>query len=214
MFGNGKTVLRAAAGILYEQMSFDVLNGEGNLLGLRTMPTGIPRFNNGSTTSDPSTGNIDLQSLTLLGGALTPVRSAWQAFNPALPVSGQATLYAAVANPACGDGATTPPSQCEIYGVTPNLETPMVINWNLDIQRAITNNLSIDVGYVGNHSSNLLGKLNINQPGFINGFSAGWGNPADPTSPAFQCIASGSDPTPYDQCGFGTQLGGVSSAAE
>src|SRR4029077_2099497 len=38
--GNGKTVLRGGAGILYEQYSFDVMNGEGNLLGLRTFPTG------------------------------------------------------------------------------------------------------------------------------------------------------------------------------
>lgn len=203
IFGNGKTVLRAAAGILYEQMSFDVLNGEGNLLGLRTMPTGIPRFNNGNTTSDPLTGNIDLGSLTLTGPALGPVRTAWQNFNPALPVSGQKTLYAAVANPACGDGVNNPdptkylaaPNQCELYGVTPNLETPMVVNWNLDIQRAITNNLSIDVGYVGNHSSNLLGKLNINQPPF----GAGW-------TPAMvaTCVGSAGDGltggAPYDAC--------------
>jgi len=170
MFGNGKTVLRAAVGILYEQMSFDVLNGEGNLLGLRTMPTGIPRFNAGSTTSLSTSGNIDLQSLTLTGPALSPVRTAWQNFNPALPVSGQKTLYAAVANPACGDGFTdpgapysVPPTPCELYGVDPNLQTPYVTNWNVDIQRAITNNLSIDIGYVGNHSSSLLGKINVNQ---------------------------------------------------
>jgi len=168
--GNGKTVVRAAAGILYEQMSFDVLNGEGNLLGLRTMPTGIPRFNAGSTTPLPTSGNINLQALTITGGALGPVNTAWQTFNPALPVSGQPTLYAAVANPACGDGSTSPgapylvaPGPCEIYGVERNLKTPYVENWNLDIQRAITNNLSLDVGYVGNHGARLLGKLDHNQ---------------------------------------------------
>src|SRR2546428_4424689 len=60
-------------------------------------------------------------------------------------------------------GYTDPPGPCEIYGVDPNLRTPYVTNWNIDIQRAITNNLSIDIGYVGNHSSNLLGKINVNQ---------------------------------------------------
>ena len=45
-----------------------------------------------------------------------------------------------------------------------NIRTPYVNNWNLDIQRAITNNLSIDVGYVGNHGTKLLGKLDVNQP--------------------------------------------------
>ena len=169
--GNGKTVVRAAAGILYEQMSFDVLNGEGNLLGLRTMPTGLPRFNAGSTTPLPTSGNIQLQALVFNNDAtLAPVDSAWRTFNPALPVSGQTTLYASVANPACGDGNTfpgapylVPPGQCEIYGVDPNLKTPYVENWNLDVQRAITGNLSLDVGYVGNHGTRLLGKLDHNQ---------------------------------------------------
>jgi hypothetical protein len=223
--GNAKTVVRAGAGITYEQMGFDVLNGEGNLLGLRTMPTGLPRFNNGSTTSLPTSGTIDLQALTFTGGALAPVRTAWQTFNPALPVSGQTTLYSAVANPACGDGSTVPtdprylgvaPGPCEIYGVIPNLRIPYVTQWNLDIQRAITNNLSLDVVYVGNHGTRLLGKVDENQAQLVNGFSPGWGNPADPTSPAGVCQASATDTTPYDQCGFpGNVKGsGVNGAAE
>jgi len=76
--GNGKTVLRGGAGILYETFSFDVMNGEGNLLGLRTFPTGLPLFNAGSTTSLPQTGNIELQSLTFARGtaSLGPINSA------------------------------------------------------------------------------------------------------------------------------------------
>jgi hypothetical protein len=220
--GKGKTVVRAAAGILYEQMSFDVLNGEGNLLGLRTMPTGLPLFNAGSTTPLPASGNIDLQALTFPKGsnALGTINKAWLGFNPALPVSGQTTLYSSVAKPACGDGVTTPPGYadapglCEIYGVVPNLRTPYVSNWNLDIQQALTNNLTLDVGYVGNHGTKLLGKLDHNQPQLVGGFSPGWGSPSDPTSPAFQCIASATDAAPYDQCGFPSQPGGVNAAAE
>ena len=49
MFGDGKTVLRGGAGIMYEQFSFDVMNGEGNLLGLRTFPTGLPLMNMAGT---------------------------------------------------------------------------------------------------------------------------------------------------------------------
>src|SRR4029077_1083765 len=40
--GNGKTVVRGGAGLLYEQGSFDSLMAIGNLLGLRTEPTGVP----------------------------------------------------------------------------------------------------------------------------------------------------------------------------
>jgi hypothetical protein len=169
--GNAKTVVRAGVGITYEQMGFDVLNGEGNLLGLRTMPTGLPRFNAGSTTSLPTSGNIDLQALTFAPGtgALTTISNAWLA---------NSTLYASVKNPACGDGFTLPsasgfsdpPGPCEIYGVIPNLRTPYVTQWNLDLERAITNNLSLDVVYVGNHGSRLLGKLDNNQAPP----SAGW----------------------------------------
>jgi len=180
VFGSGKTVIRGGAGILYEQLSFDVMNGEGNLLGLRTFPTGVPLFNAGSSTPLPVSGNIDTLALTFVGGALNPINAAWQAFNPAAPVAGQATLFSTVANPACGDGVNNPnpavyataPAPCELYGVNPNIRTPYVNNWNIDIQHAITNNLSIDIGYVGNHGTKLLGKLNHNQPAFGTGWNA------------------------------------------
>jgi hypothetical protein len=172
IFGNGKTVLRGGAGILYEEFAFDVMNGEGNLLGLRTFPTGLPLFNAGSTTPLQTTGNIQLQSLTFSPGApLSLISNAWQNFNPTAQVPGQTTLFSGVSSPACGDGFTQPPTgytappgPCEIYGVNPNLRTPYVNEWSLDLQRAITNNLSLDVAYVGNHGTKLLGKLDMNQP--------------------------------------------------
>ncbi|HEV7966883.1 MAG TPA: TonB-dependent receptor [Candidatus Acidoferrales bacterium] len=193
--GNGKTVVRGGAGILYEQLSFDVMNGEGNLLGLRTFPTGLPFYNAGSTTPLPLAGNIQLQSLTFAQGSpsLQPINSAWQNFNPALPVAGQQTLFSAVSSPACGDGFTQPagfvaaPTPCEVYGVDRNIRTPYVSNWNLDIQHAITNNLSIDVGYVGNHGTKLLGKLDINQPPA----GAGWNTPLTATAVANDGFAAG-----------------------
>ena len=52
---------------------------------------------------------------------------------------------------------------CSIFAVQPNLRTPYVSEWNLDIQRAITNNLSLSVAYVGNHGTKLLGNTDLNQ---------------------------------------------------
>lgn len=197
--GKGKTVLRGGAGIIYETPGMDVMNGVGNLLGLRTMPTGLPLLNDGSTTPLPLTGNIQLQALTFApgSGAVAQIASAWQQFNPALPVAGQKTLFSAVSTPACGDnftqptGYAAPPGPCEIYGVDPNLRTPYVSNWSLDIQRAITDNLSLDIGYVGNHGTKLFGQVNVNQPTPGAGWTAG---------AKAACIASATDPTPYDNC--------------
>jgi len=179
--GNGKTVLRGGGGIFYEQLSFDVMNAEGNLLGLRAFPTGVPLFNNGSTTPLPAVGNIQLQAVTYLPGSsgLAPMNTAWQNYVPGTPVTPSNSLFSAVATPACGDGLTAPsgfaapPAPCEVYGVNPNIRTPYVSEWNLGIQRAITNNLSIEIGYVGNHGTKLIGKNNMNQPAF----GAGWNTP-------------------------------------
>jgi carboxypeptidase family protein len=201
IFGDGKTVLRAAGGILYESLSYDVLNGVGNALGLRTIPTGLPLYNDGSSTPLPINGNITLQSVSVAPHTPTiaAASAAWQAFNPGAQVAGQTTLFSGVSSPGCGDGVNTPAGPCEIYAVNPNLRTPYVSNWNLDIQRAITNNLSIDVGYVGNHGTKLLGQVNINQPTP----GAGW------TAAAIQtCLLSQSDATPYDMCGTSGGNGG------
>src|SRR5438445_4832181 len=186
--GNGKTVVRAGAGLIYEsQISFDVTNGIGNLLGLRSIPTGLPLYNAGSTTALPAAGNITTASTTYSSGALTPIQTNWRNFNPALPISAaNPALYASAASPACGDGFTVPPGYpkapppCSIVGIDPNLVTPYVATWNLGIQRAITSNLSFDVGYVGNRGVKLLGKLDVNQaqPG------AGWNTPFNATTAA------------------------------
>ena len=165
IFGNGKTVLRAGAGVLYEQLSFDVFNGIGNSFGLRTNPTGAALYANGAQV--PSPGSIGVTNISFTGAALnsktTPGAIAYDWINngPNQP------LYNF--SPACGDGTFTLPSgykpqQCSALMVDPNLRTPYVTDFSVDIQRAITNNISLDVGYVGNHGTKLVGALDINQP--------------------------------------------------
>ncbi len=57
----------------------------------------------------------------------------------------------------------TPTSQCSLYAVSPNLKTPYVVNYNVNVQHSITSNLSLEVGYVGNHGARLQGISDINQ---------------------------------------------------
>jgi len=73
---------------------------------------------------------------------------------------GQTTVFpnASVVVPAC-----SPSTRCNILAVDPNLKTPYVTNWNLDIQHAFGNNLSLEVGYVGTHGSRLTGFRDLNQ---------------------------------------------------
>ena len=45
----------------------------------------------------------------------------------------------------------------------PNLKYPYAVNWNVGIQHAFTNNLSLDLSYVGNHGDRLTGRRDLNQ---------------------------------------------------
>jgi hypothetical protein len=198
--GNGKTVIRASGGIFYEQGSYDSFMALGNLLGLRTVPTGVALYTDGNPTPYTAGGTINLGAITLTGGGLgnrsTPGSFVynWANNSPSLP------LFSAA--PACGDGSVKLPSgvtprPCVVLGVDRNLRTPYITTWNVGIQRAITGSLSMDVAYVGNHATKLVGLTDLNQPGRVNGFSSGWGNPAVPGTPAALCLASA---PAYDNC--------------
>ncbi|HVB58471.1 MAG TPA: carboxypeptidase regulatory-like domain-containing protein [Candidatus Acidoferrales bacterium] len=201
--GNGKTVVRAGGSIIYEQSSFDSTEAIGNLLGLRTEPTGVPLYYTGPGGAVQSGvtqgGTIDVGATTLGGiGNNASIANAWQN-NATTPLFG--------GSPACGDGtvaiasgalAGITPSPCTVLGVDRNLRTPYVMSWMADVQQAITDNLSLDVAYVGNRASKLLGLIDLNQPQMVGGFSPGWGNPAVAGTPAAQCLASAG--TGYNNC--------------
>ena len=96
-----------------------------------------------------------------------------------------------------GGLSCTMTSQCSLYAIDPHLQTPYVVNYNLNIQHMITSNLSLEVGYVGNHGANLQSVRDINQclllpnPGPYLGAGNGGscvrpydGHPASPGVPA------------------------------
>jgi len=150
------------------------------------------------------------------GGSLSP---GWKA-QTATCVSGGTTACGSIF-PAtifalqCGDGITfTPagppgtlpvkdPAPCNTEAVNPNLRVPYVSTWTLTIQRAFTNDLSLEVAYVGNHGTKFLGFANINQAPL----GAGWGNPLAGTgsggaatgSAAYICLNDFSK-GPYTNC--------------
>ncbi len=199
--GNGKTVVRAGGGIYFEQGSFDALMALGNLLGLRTLPTGVALYTNGNPNPTTAGGTINVGAITFTGGALGSQTAAGTIKYNWANNSSNTPIYST--SPACGDGTVTLPSglkpqPCTVMGVDRNLRTPYISKWNLDIQRAITNNLSLDIAYVGNHGTKLVGLTDLNQPQWVGGFSPGWGNPAIASSPAGGCLTSAPK---YDNCG-------------
>ena len=151
--GKGTTVVRAGASIIYSSFaaaSFVQQAGLSNFNGgsIAAIPTGgcrvvaIPSCPAGQTFG----GTIDLGTVNYTGSQL-----GWN------------TVVFPGGGVSCTDPATPGGKPCNISGVDPNLRTPYITNWNLSVTRAFTNNLSLEVGYVGNHGTRLAGFTDLNQ---------------------------------------------------
>ena len=146
--GNGKTVVRAGASILHE---FAPLNQIRNQLG--NVPTGAQLCQQlGSPpveTCVPGPGTIASGDVSPDPSILT---TGWQS-NGATPV------FANAGQLTCSDSAP-----CATTAFERNLRIPYFVSWSLDVQRMLTNNLSLEVAYLGNHGVKLLGLLDLNAP--------------------------------------------------
>jgi hypothetical protein len=155
--GDGKIVIRAGGGITYEQWAQQVFVAINNLFGLGTVPTGANLFVNG--VQRPSPGNIAVAATSYLGANLATLNNGWQNNGP-----NQSVFPSSAQGVSCGDGLGTDPAPCDTIAVDPGLRAPYVSTWTVSIQRALTNTLALDLAYVGNHGTKLLGLRDINQP--------------------------------------------------
>ena len=69
------------------------------------------------------------------------------------------TAVSATSGPQCTDA-----SQCSFLAVDPNLKNPKSLQWNVDLQRALTSTMTLDVAYVGTHGYDEIGSVDVNQP--------------------------------------------------
>ena len=198
IFGNQKTVVRAGAGLLYEFVpSSAFLNSGGNAVGLGKVPTGA-ELCVGSTCTR-GLGNIAAATVNPDPGSLT---TGWQS-------NGATPIFAGASQVTCSDV-----NPCSTAAFERNLRVPYVETWNIDIQHSFTNNLSLDVAYLGNHGVKIYGTRDINAPAI----GAGWGDPAAGTgtgasavgSPAYVCLNDFSK-GPYSNCSPGPELGPYST---
>jgi hypothetical protein len=141
--GSGRTVVRAGFGIIDETLNWESYLALNNSLGLATIPTGAIINGSGGTAG----GTIAVGTVNYPGSSLN-----WDPAVTGIP----GTVFPATSLNCFGN-------PCSILGVDKNLRTPYVYNWTINVQRALTNNLALEVAYVGNHGSSLAGIRDINQ---------------------------------------------------
>jgi hypothetical protein len=99
-------------------------------------------------------------------------------------------------------------SQCSVPSIDPHFHEAYAAEWNLDIQRAITNNLTVSVAYVGNHGFDQFTHIDQNQ----RPLGVGWNTPAvaGGLTPAQICLNS----APLYNSASCNPNGGSNTAAE
>jgi hypothetical protein len=146
--GNGKTVIRGSGSILHEFVQLAGFMSTGG--GLGTVPTGAQLF----------VGTTQIQNIgTISGAEVTPTPSGPNSLSTAWQSNGATPIFANAGQLQCTDSAP-----CSIPAFARNLETPYFETWSLDVQRMLTNNLSLEVGYLGNHGVKLFGLVDVNAP--------------------------------------------------
>jgi len=162
--GNGRTVVRAGGSMLREPELV------GEYVGISPFGANVPDL--GINTTGTAVNIHTPESLTLTPGDIT-----WSVAGPVFPVGTPTVVngvpYTGTTCLSPNDVVTsgpTPPS-CSTQGINPNFVQPFVVAWNLDIQRAITNSLTVDIAYVGTHGANQTNWIDINQPPLGAGFN-------------------------------------------
>jgi TonB dependent receptor-like, beta-barrel len=163
--GKGTTVVRAGATYMHDFLVFQQL-----LPNLQNVPTGFALLLPNGTLASPQPGNNLL-------GTLAPSQLNWSGTGSVITLAPNAVNNLGFA---CGNGvavlAGTKPAPCDLNPpVTPQngFKPDGVVAWNLSVQHAFGNNLSLNVAYVGTHGEDLRGTTDINQPllGISNGTS-------------------------------------------
>ena len=142
--GKGNTVVRGGASLIYEIVNWESFLAFNNSFGLTNIPTGAII----DAAGDTAGGTITAGNL-----AIPPILPQWDS---ATPLYGNLSASTITCDPVNAN-------PCPIMSVVRNLTTPYVWNWALNVQHAFTPNISLELGYVGNHGTNLTGIRDINQ---------------------------------------------------
>ena len=167
--GNGKTVVRAGANLLSDY-------APANTQLVKFSPFGA---NFCLTSTCDASHAVIANAAANAHTALTITSSAVMGWNTAAnlalvpALNGQSTIFPTSTVAGLTGLTCSSASPCQVQTVVnPNFHNPRVAEWNLDIQRAITNSMSIDVAYVGNHGFHEGYQVDLKQPAVGSGFAS------------------------------------------
>jgi hypothetical protein len=171
--GKGDTVLRGGGSLMYEALNWESFLAFNNAFGLTNIPTGAVISGTGTAAQTTAGGTITAGNL-----AIPPLLPQWDSGVPLYGNVGSSSIN-------CDPAVLGP---CPIMSVVQNLTVPYVAYWTLDLQHSFTPNISLEVGYVGNHGSNLVGIRDINQESL--GADAGNGQATRPYNGKFPYLSN------------------------
>jgi hypothetical protein len=146
--GKGTTVVRGGASVIYSMFNPAqfLASSPNNFPGgaLSNVPTGACKTAVAVGTPCPATygGTIDLAN-----GQFSTSQLNWNG-----PVFPQGAVFSCTAD-----------KPCPIMAVDPKYVAPYIANFSLGVQHAFSNNLSLEVGYVGTHGERLTNFVSLNQ---------------------------------------------------
>ena len=147
VFGSGKTVIRSGFGMIFEQPSIRTFMFNGG--GLNLNATGIPYIDANGVQQTPTGTITSFLQVSTDGSQIN-----WLAPNQS------STVFPNASN---AGNVCSIDSQCDVFGVDQHLKTPYVMNWNFNVQQALTPSTLLQVAYVANHGVKLYSVTDINQ---------------------------------------------------
>jgi hypothetical protein len=147
--GKGTTVVRGGGSVIYSTMPVGTFTTQ---LGLQdSTGTGIVADPAGACTTKVVIGVPCPQTF---GGTNLLANITY---------AGSSLNWNGVVFPSGGGISCTAAIPCNLLAVDPNLKAPYVASWNIGVQHAFANNLSLEVSYVGNRGERLILFRDINE---------------------------------------------------
>ncbi len=152
--GNGKTVVRGSISLLTDYISlFQLGNGKAVPFGANYPCLVVATQCTSSANSVNTSGQaVNAHTPAQLTVAAATLNTGWNLTGPIFPIAASQTINGvAYTGSTCDVPGEGTGAQCTTFALDPNMRQPHAAEWSLDLQRAITNSLTLDVAYVGNY---------------------------------------------------------------